>query len=110
MNKKYNYLRYFMKKVCNNNVMLTVIVFSFLLIGTMSVITNSNAEKSDHYNKNFKTIVIENGDTLSSIAEEYAINPADYKDYIEEVKNINNLKNDTIHYGCYLLIPVYDTY
>jgi cell division protein YceG involved in septum cleavage len=94
--------------VNNNKIMLTIgaIVFlSFFLIGGMGFV---QADESTKYEKNFITIEVHPGDTLTSYAEEYAISPATYQDYIEEIKSINNLKDDTIHSGCYLLIPVYE--
>lgn len=67
------------------------------------------ANDAIEYDKSFITIEIGNGDTLMSLAQEYAVSSVDYSDYIEEVKSINNLKSDTIHSGCYLLIPIYET-
>lgn len=95
-------------KVVNNKLMLTVITLILLIILSLLFISKTEADSSKDYEKSFITIEIDNGDTLSSIAEEYAISPSNYKDYIEEVKLINNLKDDNIHYGCYLLIPVYN--
>ena len=51
-----------------------------------------------------------NDDTLWSIAEEY-MDEEHYDsitDYLEEVKRMNSLTNDTIHYGEYLIIPYFD--
>ncbi len=94
--------------VNNNNIMLIIIagiLFSFFTFGGMAFV---HADEASDYEKSFITIEIQEGTTLSSIAEEYALSAADYGDYITEVKKINNLQEDTIHAGCYLLIPVYD--
>ena len=97
-----------MKKfVYNNRIMFTigvVLFFSVFIIGSMNMV---RADESTQYDKSFISIEVERGDTLTSIANEYAISPAYYSDYMEEVKSINNLKDDTIHAGCYLMIPVY---
>ena len=96
------------KYINNNNIMLIIIVgilFSFFTFGGMTFV---HADEASDYEKSFITIEIQEGTTLSSIAEEYALSAADYGDYITEVKKINNLREDTIHAGCYLLIPVYD--
>lgn len=93
--------------IYNNRIMLTigaVLFFSMFVIGGMRWVC---ADENIQYNKSFTSIEIEDGETLTSIAEEYAISAAQYSDYIEEVKSINNLKSDTIHTGCYLMIPVY---
>lgn len=94
-------------KINNNIIMLTIMVIfilSVLFIGSMRLV---KADEQIQYDKNFISIEIESGDTLTSIAKEYAISEAEYHSYIEEVKSINSIKNDTIHSGCYLLIPVY---
>ena len=99
---------YFLKKVTDNNIMLIISAIIIAIAISMIFISNSKADSSSEYEKAFITIEIGDGDTLTSIAEQYALSPSNYNDYIEEVKHINNLNNDTIHYGCYLLIPVYN--
>lgn len=97
------------KVINNNNIMLTVAVLvgiTLLFFGGMKIV---NADEAKEYEKSFVSIEIEHGDTLTSIAQEYAKSEADYKDYIEEVKTINSIKDDTIHSGCYLLVPVYSS-
>lgn len=95
------------KLVNNNNIMLTTVIVILLGVLIFNQIHVVKADHHTHYTKTFTSIEIENGDTLTSIAEEYAISEADYESYIEEVKNINNLKSDNIHTGCYLMIPIY---
>lgn len=99
-----------MKKdmVCNNNVMLTlgaIVIIFLIVLGSMKMVS---ADEVAEYKKSFVTIEVCSGDTLTSIAQEHAISEADYEEYIEEVVQINHLKGDVIHSGCYLLIPVYD--
>lgn len=96
------------KLIYNNRIMLTILCIIFLSVFTIGGIHLVWADESLQYDKSFATITIEEGDTLTSIAEQYAISEAEYRDYINEVKSINNLKDDTIHAGCYLLVPVYD--
>ena len=94
--------------IYNNKIMLTigaVIILSISVIGSIAVV---KADESIQYNKSFISIEIEYGDTLSSIAQEHAIMDTEYDDYIQEIRNINNLSSDTIHAGCYLMIPVYE--
>lgn len=88
--------------------MLTIIFVLSLSIFTIGGMRLVQANESIEYDKSFVTIEIEEGTTLTSIAEQYAVSEAEYQDYITEVKNINNLRDDTIHAGCYLLVPVYD--
>ncbi|MDO5149632.1 MAG: LysM peptidoglycan-binding domain-containing protein [Oscillospiraceae bacterium] len=95
------------KQVNNNDIMLITLLFILLfsiMIGHRFVLANDNTT----YEKTFISIEIQEGDTLTSIAHTYAKNAIAYNDYILEVKDINNLHNDTIHSGCYLLIPTYE--
>ncbi len=97
------------KKINSNNIMSTILMISIIVFSFFGGIHFVNADESIEYEKSFVSIEIESGDTLTALAQEYAISEADYEDYIEEVKSINNLKDDVIHHGCYLLIPVYDS-
>ena len=52
---------------------------------------------------------LEEGDTLTDVARMF-YSPAYYgsfQDAVKEVKELNNLKNDHITEGCYLIIPVF---
>ncbi len=58
--------------------------------------------------KRFMSIEIEKGDSLWSIAEEYMTEEySSIYSYIDEVKEINGLKKDTLYEGYYLVVPVY---
>lgn len=90
-------------------------VMTVCLIITCSISLNgfrSNA-KDDSVKtsyKYYKSITIDNNDTLWSIAEEY-MDKEHYdsvNDYINEVKNMNSLTSDEIQYGEHLIIPYYD--
>ncbi len=94
--------------IYNNKIMLTIVIVLILSISIIGSIAVVKADERVQYNKSFISIEIASGDTLSSIAEKYAITGTEYDDYIQEVRNINNLSSDTIHSGCYLMIPVYE--
>ncbi len=95
------------QKINNNIIMLTFVVVLFVIVIFLGGMHSVKADKAIEYDKSFVSIEIEQGDTLTSIAKEYAKSEADFEDYINEVKNINSIKDDTIHAGCYLMIPVY---
>ena len=97
----------FKNTVNNKYIMYTVFTFLLISILTVGVIRNVKADSQHNYNKSFISIEIKEGDTLTSIAKEYSISN-NYDQYIDEVRSINNLRNDTIHTGCFLLIPVYN--
>ena len=89
----------------------------FLIVSAVCVIllVNKNqihsvkAGSSEQLNKYYKTITIQPGDTLWSIAKEYK--SADYKntkEYVEELMSMNNLHNDNITAGQKLLITYFE--
>lgn len=87
-----------------NIIIITLcIIFAFLFLYT----NIADARESSVYDKSFITIEIQSGDTLDSIAATYSRPEQKIQEYIEEVQSINNLKNTTIHSGCYIVIPVY---
>ncbi|MBO5209298.1 MAG: LysM peptidoglycan-binding domain-containing protein [Lachnospiraceae bacterium] len=83
-----------------------VITFSISMNGFLSNAKDDSIETSYKY---YKSITIENGDTLWSIAEEYmdAEHYDSVNDYIKEVKQMNTLANDNITYGQCLIVPYY---
>ncbi|MEG0215642.1 MAG: LysM peptidoglycan-binding domain-containing protein [Hungatella sp.] len=57
----------------------------------------------------YQSILIEDGDSLWSISKKYmGDDPADYnmsiQEYIDQLKQINGLSEDTIHAGQYLTV------
>lgn len=92
-----------------------MLIMTVCLVVTCSISLNgfrSNA-KDDSVKtsyKYYKSITIDNNDTLWSIAEEY-MDEEHYDSinaYINEVKNMNSLTDDEIQYGEHLIIPYYD--
>lgn len=93
------------------HILLFVIVFLMVLFGTtLSVYATyarqETAEITKQEHKYIKSIPIQSGDSLWSIAERYADQEhyRNYFEYMEEIKQINNLKSDKIQAGNYLVI------
>lgn len=89
-------------------VMTVCLIVTFSL--TCSAFRANAKEDSDAVSyKYYKSIAINRDDTLWSIAEKY-MDEDHYdsaEDYIREVKDMNSLQDDVIHYGEYLVIPYY---
>ena len=93
-----------------------ILVMTVCLIVTCSISlsgfrSNAKDDSTEVSYKYYKSIEVTNNDTLWSIAEKY-MDGEHYDsiaDYIEEVKSMNSLTNDTIQYGEYLIIPYYDS-
>ena len=61
-----------------------------------------------YYNKNYKTVRVEYGDTLWSIADEYIMDlNIDKTEYIAEICALNNLNADDIQAGEYIVVSYY---
>ena len=94
----------------------------FLLLTTLFVVTlgsiifgsifskakNPTADVPQY--KYYKSITIEQGDSLWSIAEEYCTDSyEDKREYVSELKQLNSLTSETIHAGQHLLVAYYDS-
>lgn len=94
----------------NQNLAKVIVALSVILCFTFSIVIFATPAqgKEKPRQKYFKSIEIECGDTLWSIAEEYMSYEYDSTmDYIEELKSMNGLTSDTIHEGNSLVIAYY---
>lgn len=95
-------------------VVLTMITL-FTLIGCMhfgklSSDAHGNLEEDPVSFKYYKSIEIQDGDTLWGIAEKYMDDEYDsVQDYIAELKEINQLVTDDIQSANYLTVVYHDT-
>lgn len=84
-------------------------IFLSVMIGFISSAQGNPDEEPLTY-KYYKTIVIEPGDTLWDIAEEYCTDDyASLEDYISVLKKMNHLNGDTIYAGERIMIAYQDT-
>jgi hypothetical protein len=88
---------------------LTVLMIAGLSGGFFSVKAAAQSGDADISYKYYKSITIASGDTLWNYAKEYADLSyyTSYEDYIQEVKNINHLKNDSLTYGKSIIVPYF---
>lgn len=86
-----------------------IILFTVLLILSAVFFSKTvTAQKSSERTKMVTSVEIQKGDTLWSIASEYATDEySDLNQYIEEIRDTNGLISDTIHAGSYILVPYY---
>ena len=84
-------------------VLCLLTIFSSVFF-TAKVASAKNTDQSCRY----ESIMIENGDSLWSIASEHAYVGQDIRSYISEIKKVNSLSDDNIHAGNHLIVPVYD--
>jgi len=92
-------------------VLYTMLAFVVgILISIVGFGSNAKAESSDYVTtyKYYKSITVNNDDTLWNIAVMYS-NDSNYDKYINEVKHINHLSGTEIMNGMSLIIPYYST-
>ena len=90
---------------------MTICLIVTCAISMNGFLSNAQGDSADNSHKYYKSITVANNDTLWSIAKKY-MDKQHYScinDYIEEVKYMNDLSGDVIHYGEYLIIPYYDS-
>lgn len=89
-------------------VAIIVIVSLGILLGSNINALASSEKDIASYNKYYVSIRVESGDTLWTIADEYVdgfnITKADY---IKEVCQINEISENEIHAGDYIVVPYY---
>ena len=86
-----------------------VIIIGSIVFGSVFSSAKDPATDVPQY-KYYKSITIERGDSLWSIAEEYCTDDCkDTREYINELKELNALTSETIHEGQHLLVTYYDT-
>lgn len=77
----------------------------------MAALINVMAQGSEkNVKKQYKSVMIDEGDTLWNIAKENNdrdISGVSISEYIEDIKSINNLNQDQITAGNYIIIPIY---
>ncbi|MBQ9885835.1 MAG: LysM peptidoglycan-binding domain-containing protein [Lachnospiraceae bacterium] len=88
--------------------LFTVFVLTAAIICSIGFVVSAKSNKSSYdADSYYQSIRIEAGDTLWTIAEEYCPSSHDIHDYIETVKSINDIKNNTIKAGDYIIVTVY---
>ena len=89
-------------------IVLLIFVSLGVLLGTsMNALASSKADVAS-YNKYYKSVRIEAGDTLWTIADEYIADlNIDKQEYIAEICEINDIYEDEIHAGDYVVVAYY---
>ena len=103
------------REVARNKMMILLTVTFFIVLGsiiygTIFASAHVGSEESDMQYKYYKSIIIEDGDSLWSIATAYADHHTSTKACMNEIIALNKLTSRTIHTGQHLVVPYYDTY
>ena len=86
---------------------IVVVALGILLGNSMNAMASSDKDVAS-FNKYYVSIRVENGDTLWTIADEYIDGfNIEKTEYIEEVCQINEISQNDIHAGDYIVVPYY---
>ena len=102
------------KQVAKRKMVLLLAAVMIITIGSVvfgSIFSSAKdiQEQNKQY-KYYKSIIIEQGDSLWSIAENYRTDVyTSTQEYIDELKQVNGLTSETIHAGQHLLVAYYDS-
>ncbi len=87
---------------------LIVLTVCVILFSNKNITNADENGESVKLNKYYKTITIESGDTLWSIADEYKSGSnKNTKEFVSELKSMNNLHSDEIMSGQKLLVAYF---
>ena len=87
---------------------IILIISLGILLGTGIRAMASSEKNIASYNKYYVSIRVESGDTLWSIADEYIDGfNLSKNDYITEICQINQISENDIHAGDYIVVPYY---
>lgn len=88
-------------------IIMLLVAFGVLLGSSINTLASSDKDIAS-YKKYYKSIRIECGDTLWTIADQYVDGlHLSKSDYIAEVCEINNISENEIHTGNYIIVPYY---
>ncbi len=101
------------KREIRKNFMLTVLTVCFAATFAFSanvILSSAKDQNTPVSYKYYGSIVVENGDSLWSIAKEHmGTQYESERDYVKEVMQMNSLTGDKIVAGQHLVIPYYST-
>ncbi len=89
-------------------ILIIVMAAIGILLGTsINALASSKADVAS-YNKYYKSVRVEAGDTLWTIADEYIADlNIDKQEYIAEICALNDICEDEIHAGDYIVVAYY---
>lgn len=89
---------------------VSIIVISLLILLGSSISAFANAASREPLQKYYKSIQVEAGDTLWTLADNYVVDGyLTKKEFIQEVCRLNHLSNGQIQRGEYIVIVYYAT-
>lgn len=90
-------------------IIVTVLVVNITIVaGTL--LTSAQESDAVTYDVQYISLEVQSGDSLWSIAQEYKSNPdINTKEAVDEIIALNQLSNDSINEGQYIIVAKYTT-
>lgn len=85
-------------------VLVAIIMVLMILLFTSH---NSVAQADEMVIETYRSEIIQPGDTLWTLAEEYRLPDMAIEEYIKEVRRINQMNSNELVSGEYLILPIY---
>lgn len=98
----------YVEKLMLFTIALILSVFLSIFVGKSLVSAHDSRQSEPVSFRYYKSIKVEQGDTLWDIAEAYSDEQVSVRDYIQELKEINQLDGDMIQEGTYLTVAYSD--
>lgn len=90
---------------------IIILVLSVLLIITMAILffgTKSHAEESVSRSKSYVSVQVCEGDSLADLADRYYTSEfKNLENLMSEIRHINNMVNDQVTPGLFVIVPCY---
>lgn len=93
------------RRIDKNKLFRALMVFSLTVFMLIQAATMAFSYIPDS-EREYKTVVVTSGDTLWSIASEYA--DGDVRSKIKDIKNFNNLTSNVLTVGEHIRVPIYN--
>ena len=94
-------------RIVNKRKFIKSTLILIIILVSIIILVNTIINKTEYAEK-YKTIYISEDETLWSIAEEYKKTNQDIREYIYEIKKLNNMESATIYEGQELTIIIYE--
>lgn len=94
-------------KIVNKRKFIKSTLTLIITLVSIIILVNTIINKTEYAEK-YKTIYISEDETLWSIAEEYKKPNQDIREYIYEIKKLNNMESATIYESQELTIIIYE--
>lgn len=89
-------------------IVLVLLCVSFAGLKFSAININAKGSETGGYDKMYKSVMVEQNECLWDIADRYmGVGYSDKRAYVDEIRRLNKLSGDDIHYGEYICIPYY---